>query len=264
MPRHEIDISTGLTAAELSDVFQNNPRAYMAVRGAVAEKHLEKVIRNLKEEGEITDYNTASGDMDKDFYISYNGNILSIECKNVEVAKITTKEAIVKYLKYLEDNNHISITGLFQESGVVEQLINDMNKRDLDIIFKQVPQKYRESGISRYKYSRSQVLTPNLTELNTSEFLQQFDNNPLTIDFKRTRNSTDEDGDTRRNRFYRTDEIDIVAACVFSRTMEWKFLFAKAQNFSIHEEYADRYSDKLSLRSDIWVSDIKELFQTYQ
>ena len=35
---------TGLSDQDLADVFAKNPRAYMAVKGAVAEKHLENVL----------------------------------------------------------------------------------------------------------------------------------------------------------------------------------------------------------------------------
>lgn len=35
---------TGLSDQDLAGVFTKNPRAYMAVKGAVAEKHLENLL----------------------------------------------------------------------------------------------------------------------------------------------------------------------------------------------------------------------------
>ena len=41
----------------------------MTVRGAVAEKHLEKYLNQLLNRGQITGFRTASSDFDKDFVI---------------------------------------------------------------------------------------------------------------------------------------------------------------------------------------------------
>lgn len=48
-----LDALTGLTDDELADVLIDNPRAYMAVKGAVAEKHLEKILSKHVEHGQI-------------------------------------------------------------------------------------------------------------------------------------------------------------------------------------------------------------------
>lgn len=262
MTEQDIDLATGLTAMELSDVFENNPRAYMAVRGAVAEKHLEKVLIKLVKSGEINDIQPASGDLDKDFYINVGGRTLSLECKNVEVAKITTKPAICDYLGYLDNSGLIELNGSYANLGIEETELTQLSSSALKSIIKSLPQKYRESGITRYQFSASNVANPSVGSIDPTEFVRQFNLTPLTIDFKRTRNSTDETGNTRRNRFYRNDEIDLVAACLFSRTMEWKFLYAKAENFNRHDEYPDRYSDKLILEPGIWTDNLVELIRT--
>jgi hypothetical protein len=262
MTAQDIDLATGLTATELSNVFENNPRAYMAVRGAVAEKHLEKVLIELVRNGDINDIQPASGDLDKDFYLNVGGRTLSLECKNVEVTKITTKPAICDYLDYLNNNGLIELNETYADLGIEEVDLTKLSLGDLKSIIKLLPQKYRESGVARYQFSASNVENPSLGSINPREYVQQFHLNPLTIDFKRTRNSTDETGNTRRNRFYRSDEIDLVAACLFSRTMEWKFLYAKAEHFNRHNEYPDRYSDKLVLEPGIWTDNLIELIRT--
>lgn len=262
MSTQDIDLATGLTAAELSNVFENNSRAYMAVRGAVAEKHLEKVLVELVERGDINAIQPASGDLDKDFYLNVGGKTLSLECKNVEVIKIGNKPVICGYLDYLNNNGLIDLNDTFADLGIDKGDLTRLSKGDLDSIMKLLPQKYRASGVARYQFSASNVENPSLGSISPREYVQQFHLNPLTIDFKRTRNSTDKTGDTRRNRFYRSDEIDLVAACLFSRTMEWKFLYAKAENFNRHDEYPDRYSDKLTLEPGIWTDNLIELIRT--
>lgn len=257
--------ATGLTPQELSEVFQNNPRAYMAVRGAVSEKHLAKVIDTLRQEGVIDGYRAAAGDMDKDFYLERGSSLISLECKNVEVIKTTSKAIRSAYIEYLAQEGFIAnaiIDEFLNEVGSTESKICSLPTQRINELFNRLPQKFRESGMAKYKYSASRVEFSKLGEISDEEFLQQFEESPITIDFQRTRNSTDGDGDTRRNRFYRVGEIDLVAACLFSRTMEWKFLYAKAENFDRHERYPDRYSNKLRLRPGIWTSDLASLICT--
>lgn len=91
MTKFSLYQATGLTPQELSEVFQQNPRAYMAVRGAVAEKHLKKVLTGLLENDQINGFRNASGDMDKDFYIQVGTTLITLECKNVEVIKTSNK-----------------------------------------------------------------------------------------------------------------------------------------------------------------------------
>ena len=262
MTGQDVDPATGLTPAELSEVFENNPRAYMAVRGAVAEKHLDKVVAQLVEEGAINDYRTAAGDHDKDFYLQVNGVEVSLECKNVEVIKTNTKAKKASYLRYLEDEKLLPsghLESSFQAHGLEGKGIDDLSGKELDEMIKGLPQSSRESGMIKYQFSASKLEVPRVGEIADDQFVRQFEGDPLTIDFQRTRNSTDKDGDARRNRFYKHGEIDIVGACLFSRTLEWKFLFAKAEEFPKHDKYPDRFKNSLKLEPGVWVSDIRQL-----
>ena len=49
----------GLSPDELADALENNPRAYMAVKGAVAEVHLNKYFVELGNSGKIAGLKTA-------------------------------------------------------------------------------------------------------------------------------------------------------------------------------------------------------------
>ena len=231
----------------------------MAVRGAVAEKHLEKILTQMVRNNTIDRFQRASGDTDKDFYLEIAGAAISVECKNVEVAKIATKGSILSYLAYLSEKKLINVDEILRDLQIRSSPVSELKLKDLKRMLSEIPQKLRESGLVRYQYSAEQVKQPQLDKLDEKIFIEQFNAHPLAIDFKRTRNSTAKDGNTRRNRFYRVEEIDIVAACLFARTMEWNFLFAKANQFARHDEYPERYSDKVVLKPDIWVSNLTKL-----
>ncbi len=231
----------------------------MAVRGAVAEKHLEKTLDNLRESGRIDEYQSASGDMEKDFIIRLGSTSITLECKNVEVIKTSNKKMRASYVEYLVEEGYLTrlfIDAALNEIGASASSLQELSSSELATVFKKVPQEYRESGLAKYQYSASSIQQSQIGQLSDAEFVAQFEAFPLTIDFQRTRNSTDEEGGTRRNRYYRVGEIDIVAACLFSRTMEWNFLYAKAEGFQKHSQYPDRYSNRLKLAPGIWTSDL--------
>ncbi|RUR52020.1 hypothetical protein [Vreelandella populi] len=254
--------ATGLSSEELYEVFNKNPRAYMAVRGAVAEKHLEKHLTYLYNQGYIQGYRSASGDMEKDFYVLINGVWKTIECKNVQVIPITNKTQQIDYIEFLIERGMISLqylNSIIVSIGVAapEIPLEQLPASHIKEIYKRLPQELRESGLTKYQYSSSKVRVTNIGIVSDDEFISQFHNSPMTIDFQRTRNSTDlVDGDTRRNRYYQLGEFDIVAACLFTRTTEWRFLYASANFVARHQTYPDRHSNKLTIHPGDWTSDL--------
>ncbi|WP_417375906.1 hypothetical protein [Gimesia maris] len=265
MKNISLNQATGLTPTELAEVFQTNPRAYMAVRGAVAEKHLEKILIKLLREKKIDNYRKASGDQDKDFYIQVNKKSVSLECKNVEVIKTSNQKSRINYLHFLQNEGYITtkhINQILEKLALADRSFHELNSSQLTKFFRLLPQNCRDSGLIKYQYSTSKIKCPSIGKLSDNKFIEQFDSDKITIDFQRTRNSTDEDGDNRRNRFYKKNEIDIVAACLFSRTLKWEFLFARAENFILHEDFPDRYSNKLKLTTGIWISNLCSLLST--
>jgi hypothetical protein len=258
MTGSDLDPATGLTPEELSEVFQSNPRAYMAVRGAVAEKHLDKIMRELVQEGSIENYRCAAGDFDKDFYLQINGIELSLECKNVEVIKITTKAEMVSYIQFVEAQGFVPcgyIENALKEFGLAEVGVDKLSGDNLEKVIAALPQSLRQSGLAQYQFSASKVGNTVPGNISDKLFVEQFNSVPISIDFQRTRNSKE----NPEARFYKTNEIHLVGACLFSRTLEWKFLFAWASGFDRHKEHKDRYHNKLRLKPGVWVSDIREL-----
>ncbi len=163
MTNFDLYQATGLTPQELSEVFQHNPRAYMAVRGAVAEKHLEKIVCKLKQDDLIQDYRTASGDMDKDFYLNVGDKSISLECKNVEVIKTSTKSSRLDYISYVAEQGYLSserIDHILDEIKSSSSAMQDLNSSELSSFFKKLPQEIRESGLAKYEFSSSKVDFP--------------------------------------------------------------------------------------------------------
>ena len=241
----------GLEPHELARVLENNPRAYMAVKGAVAEEHLNKYLKELGNKGHIVGLKTAQSDFDKDFYVTLqDGREVAVECKNVEVLKTNSnKESLIDYFKYLQITEN-----LFEDISFDSK--DDYTTKNLKLLYSSLPQYLRESGIPRYEYSASKIIQQSIFgTLTEVEFLSQFEKYPLSIDFQRTRNSRNKAGvksDPKTNRFYTLDEIDVVAACLFSRTMKWEFVFGSRDSLIIHPNHEGHYSNRLLLDPKLW------------
>ena len=88
----------------------------------------------------------------------------------------------------------------------------------------------------------------------------------VTIDFKKTRNQLG----GKHLRFYRRDEFDIVAACMFNRTQDWRFAFARTDTFLEHPEHPGlgHLHDKVVVMRESqllpnWTSDLVSLLKTF-
>jgi len=261
-----LEALTGLTNKDLAEVFAKNPRAYMAVKGAVAEKHLEILLQKYLKKGLIKSFYGASGDFDKDFYITLpNGKTTTLECKNIQVLSPSKKDDKIKYINFLIDSAFIdkkTIDKICKTLKLSKNYTDDLRNSPSKVtaqFLKELPQEYRESGIPRYKFSESLIKQSDLNKIKENNFISQFDSHPLKIDFQRTRNSTDKEGNTRRQRLYRTNEIDIVGACLFSRTMKWQFIFGNSKNFTIHSEFSERYIQKMVIRQDEWSKNLLDV-----
>lgn len=88
----------------------------------------------------------------------------------------------------------------------------------------------------------------------------------VTIDFKKTRNQLG----GKHLRYYRRDEFDIVAACLFNRTNEWRFVYARTATFAEHPDFPGlgHLHDKLLVMRDgellpHWTPDLAALLTTF-
>jgi hypothetical protein len=264
--RYTLDDLTGLSDQELADALFGNPRAYMAVRGAVAEKRLERHLEDLQERQEIRGFRRGQSDSDKDFYVEIEGREtpLTLECKNVEVLKVgSPAQRGVNYIRFLLDEEYLTneealeiydkyrcgaqcskaVPEVASREALLELLVERGNGLVLKAFLKALPQQLKESGIPRFEFSAHLLAhqhgqpEPTIGVQPTTEFLERFADFPITIDFQKTRNQLDGGGGGNGGpRLYRVGEIDMVAACLFTRTLKWEFLFAKTgPSFRIQE-----------------------------
>jgi hypothetical protein len=78
---HVLERQFGLKAQEILDIIDERPRLGTAVRGGVAERHLEKA---LEDDPAVTDIKLGETDGPPDFIVGVHGSPsrISIECKN--------------------------------------------------------------------------------------------------------------------------------------------------------------------------------------
>lgn len=69
-------------------------------------------------------------------------------------------------------------------------------------------------------------------------------NKSITIDFWKTRYQKTQGPISR---FYRESEFEILAACLFNRTNEWKFVFVQTSVLPRHPDDPQRFSNRVSL-----------------
>lgn len=78
--RHPLERKLGLSAQEILDVLGGSFRLLVAVRGSVAERHLEDQLRSTVGLSEVA---RIDEDGQPDFEVTYRGRRFRIECKNV-------------------------------------------------------------------------------------------------------------------------------------------------------------------------------------
>jgi hypothetical protein len=77
---HPLELELGLSAREILDVIGDAFRLKVAVRGSVAEHHLESRLRGIKG---LSQVEKIDEDGQPDFRLSYRKRMFRIECKNV-------------------------------------------------------------------------------------------------------------------------------------------------------------------------------------
>ncbi len=129
-----------------------------------------------------------------------------------------------------------------------------MSRAELTKCFKTLPIALRESGIARYEFSASVLANKIALDAGASQYLKQFNLAPVSIDFQRTRNSRDlKDGsDQKGQRFYLYEEVEVVAACLFSRTLKWEFVFAASIDMDCHPQFQSRIHSRMILNPTAW------------
>ncbi|MFA5861705.1 MAG: hypothetical protein WDA16_08415 [Candidatus Thermoplasmatota archaeon] len=81
--KHAVELEMALSAREILDIIRRSDRVYQAVRGAVAERHLEKFLKGLKADRRIDGFRFVNEEGEPDFTVTIGPHTWRVECKNV-------------------------------------------------------------------------------------------------------------------------------------------------------------------------------------
>lgn len=80
---HPLETDLNASARDILDAIQSGFRAQVDVKGKLAELYLHRRLRRLEVEGQIANVEWSDRDGQPDFFLTYRGRRLSIQCKNV-------------------------------------------------------------------------------------------------------------------------------------------------------------------------------------
>jgi hypothetical protein len=212
------------------------------------------ILPTLKAKGAISEYRRGQGDFEKDFYDLLSGKKkeISIECKSVQVLDGRKNVALLReYLAFLKRNQY----EVDLSSEV--KLQRPMAPR----CARPLRPSLRSTRTAVFPGSTSvepwQKKNGPISEGDSRKYLERFGGQSIMIDFKRTRNSRDlGKTDNKAQRLYRVGEMDIVAACLFGRALEWDFVYCGAHCFVKHKNYRDRFLGALQVDPTAWATDL--------
>lgn len=163
---HRLEQQFGLSSSEILDIIAGRNRLAVAVRGGVAEHHLERVLRN---DPDVVAVRRLDVDSMHDFDVTLrDGRTLRVECKNA------------------------------------------------------APERYADGSEK--------------------------------VEVQKTRASKDDPA----SRFYRADQFDVVAACLFATRGEWTFRFQATRSMQRHPQFPDRLGVNHRV-DDTWADTIAEI-----
>jgi hypothetical protein len=80
---------------------------------------------------------------------------------------------------------------------------------------------------------------------------QPYENGDFKVEVQKTRASASD----RASRYYRVDQFDIVAACLFAPTKRWEFVFKATRRLDRHPDFPDRIAPTQRVDAS-WTSDL--------
>jgi len=84
---HPVEEALNASARDILDAINSGFRALVDVRGKLAELYLFRALQFAAKQGIISDLRWSDKDGEPDFFLSYNGRWLSIQCKNVRTGQ---------------------------------------------------------------------------------------------------------------------------------------------------------------------------------
>lgn len=127
--RHPIEQALKVPARLILDAVRANNRILIAVKGAVAQETLRRLLDRLVRAGSIERFEQIDADGQPDFRVSYRGRHYLIECKNVQRTtrrgEMTVDFMKTRYAKtrkpstrfYSASDFHVLAACLFNQTG---------------------------------------------------------------------------------------------------------------------------------------------------
>jgi hypothetical protein len=84
---HPLERALNASARDILDAVSSGFRAQVDVKGKLAELYLFRALQFLAEQKVISDLHWSDKDGDPDFFLSYKGHRLSVQCKNVRAGQ---------------------------------------------------------------------------------------------------------------------------------------------------------------------------------
>lgn len=84
---HQLESQFQMNAGEILDMVLRNNRLHIALKGAVAQEHLQRYLANLNQSGVLEAFEQIDKDGQPDFRLTFEGREYLLECKNVEKEK---------------------------------------------------------------------------------------------------------------------------------------------------------------------------------
>jgi hypothetical protein len=83
MSQHPLEKHLNASAVDILSAIQKGFRAIIDVKGKLAEYYCDQQLEKLKRDGVVSDYTWSDKDGEPDFFVTYKGKVLKIECKNI-------------------------------------------------------------------------------------------------------------------------------------------------------------------------------------
>lgn len=84
---HQLESQFQMSAGEILDMVLRNNRLHIALKGAVAQEHLQRYLDDLQRRRTLDAFEHIDKDGQPDFSLTFRGRRYLLECKNVEKEK---------------------------------------------------------------------------------------------------------------------------------------------------------------------------------
>jgi hypothetical protein len=96
---HELEKLFCLSAGEILDVVLSNNRTLMNLKGAIAQEHLRRHLKQLARQHKIDSFHPINREGEPDFKVFYRNREFAVECKNVQKTLRKSKGITIDFMR---------------------------------------------------------------------------------------------------------------------------------------------------------------------